>query len=56
MNDFERKLYRIIYNYVGKDEQSIRKAVRNLMNWRGIRRSRNGDSNKKRSPEKGFFN
>ncbi|MDI4568985.1 MULTISPECIES: hypothetical protein [Bacillus] len=46
MNDLERKLYRIIYNMsrfrknptmedlkikTGKDEQSIRKAVRNLM-------------------------
>ncbi|PRS42952.1 hypothetical protein C6Y01_10000 [Bacillus sp. NMCC46] len=46
MNDLERKLYRIIYNMsrfrknptmedlkikTGKDEQSIRKAVKNLM-------------------------
>ncbi|MCW4680091.1 hypothetical protein [Bacillus pumilus] len=46
MNDLERKLYRIIYNMsrfrknptmedlkikTGKDEQSIRKAVRNLI-------------------------
>ncbi|NRF03317.1 hypothetical protein HRF57_00520 [Bacillus safensis] len=46
MNDLERKLYRIIYNMsrfrknptiedlkikTGKDEESIRKAVRNLM-------------------------
>ena len=46
MTDLERKLYRIIYNMsrfrknptmedlkikTGKDEQSIRKAVRNLM-------------------------
>ncbi|GJI58699.1 hypothetical protein NST73_07075 [Bacillus sp. FSL W7-1034] len=46
MNDLERKLYRIIYNMsrfrknptiedlkikTGKDEQSIRKAVKNLI-------------------------
>ncbi|MFB8734340.1 hypothetical protein ACEQPO_11380 [Bacillus sp. SL00103] len=42
----------------GKDEQSIRKAVRNLISrkelaW--IKRKKNGGSNKKK-PRKGFFN
>lgn len=52
MNDLERKLYRIIYNMsrfrknptiedlkikTGKDEQSIRKAVENLIPRKEIR-------------------